>query len=135
MDMQFIGMIFKTILGLALVLLLLYISLKLGGDKLQRFQNGKYIKVLERVPLSKDNFIFIVKIGESAYVMTSTAHNVEKLKELSYEEIEEIEKLKIQSIPQYDNLKSFLNKEQLSKVYDKLKLNKLKKEDKYEEKK
>ena len=32
MDMEFIGMIFKTIFTLALVLLLLYLSLKLGGE-------------------------------------------------------------------------------------------------------
>ncbi len=60
MDMEFIGIIFKTIFALALVLLLLYLSLKLGGEKLQKFQNGKYIKVLERVPLSKENFVCVV---------------------------------------------------------------------------
>ncbi|AJD29986.1 flagellar biosynthetic protein FliO [Clostridium sporogenes] len=132
MDMEFIGMIFKTIFTLALVLLLLYLSLKLGGEKLQ---NGKYIKVLERVPLSKENFVCVVKIGEKAYIMTSTPHSIEKITELSKDDTEKIENLKIQSIPQYSGLKEFLEKKELNKIYDKLKLNKLKKEDKYEEKK
>ncbi len=114
------------------MLLLLYLSLKLGGEKLQ---NGKYIKVLERVPLSKENFVCVVKIGEKAYIMTSTPHSIEKITELSKDDTEKIENLKIQSIPQYSGLKEFLEKKELNKIYDKLKLNKLKKEDKYEEKK
>ncbi|NFD29403.1 flagellar biosynthetic protein FliO [Clostridium botulinum] len=135
MDMGFVGIIFKTIFALALVLLLLYLSLKLGGEKLQKFQNGKYIKVLERVPLSKENFVCVVKIGEKAYIMTSTPHSIEKVTELSKDDTEKIENLKIQSMPQYNDLKKFLEKKELNKIYDKLKLNKLKKEDKYEEKK
>ncbi|MDU7253028.1 MAG: flagellar biosynthetic protein FliO, partial [Clostridium sp.] len=51
------------------------------------------------------------------------------------DDTEKIENLKIQSIPQYSGLKEFLEKKELNKIYDKLKLNKLKKEDKYEEKK
>ncbi|NFN87045.1 flagellar biosynthetic protein FliO [Clostridium sp. FAM 1755] len=135
MDIEFIGMIFKAIFALALVLLLLYLSLKLGGEKLQKFQNGKYIKVLERVPLSKENFVCVVKIGEKAYIMTSTPHSIEKITELSEEETKKIEDLKIQSMPQYKGLNKFLEKRELNKIYDKLKLNKLKKEDKYEKKK
>jgi len=135
MDIEFIGMIFKAIFALALVLLLLYLSLKLGGEKLQKFQNGKYIKVLERVPLSKENFVCVVKIGEKAYIMTSTPHSIEKITELSEAETKKIEDLKIQSMPQYKGLNKFLEKRELNKIYDKLKLNKLKKEDKYEKKK
>lgn len=135
MNIEFIVMIFKAIFALALVLLLLYLSLKLGGGKLQNFQNGRYIKVLERVPLSKENFVCVVKIGEKAYIMTSTPHSVEKIIELSKEETEKIESLKAQSIPQYNTLKEFLGKKELNKIYDKLKLNKLKKEDKYEKEK
>ncbi|MDS1002851.1 flagellar biosynthetic protein FliO [Clostridium sporogenes] len=135
MDIEFIGMIFKAIFALALVLLLLYLSLKLGGEKLQKFQNGKYIKVLERVPLSKENFVCVVKIGEKAYIMTSTPHSIEKITELSEEETKKIEDLKIQSMPQYKGLNKFLEKRELNKIYDKLKLNKLKKEDRYEKKK
>ncbi|MGO5065070.1 flagellar biosynthetic protein FliO [Clostridium sp. LCP25S3_F8] len=135
MDIEFIGMIFKAIFALALVLLLLYLSLKLGGEKLQKFQNGKYIKVLERVPLSKENFVCVVKIGEKAYIMTSTPHSIEKITELSEAETKKIEDLKIQSMPQYNGLNKFLENRELNKIYDKLKLNKLKKEDKYEKKK
>ncbi len=67
--------------------------------------------------------------------MTSTPHSIEKVTELSKDDTEKIENLKIQSMPQYNDLKKFLEKKELNKIYDKLKLNKLKKEDKYEEKK
>jgi len=77
----------------------------------------------------------VVKIGEKAYIMTSTPHSIEKITELSEAETKKIEDLKIQSMPQYKGLNKFLEKRELNKIYDKLKLNKLKKEDKYEKKK
>lgn len=49
------------------------------------------MKVIERVQVTKDNSILIVKIGEKGYIMTSTAGHMEKLSELSKEEIDNIE--------------------------------------------
>ncbi len=56
MDMEFIGMIFKTIFALALVLLLLYLSLKLGGEKLQKFQKWKIYKSFRKGSIIKGKF-------------------------------------------------------------------------------
>ncbi|NEZ45901.1 flagellar biosynthetic protein FliO [Clostridium niameyense] len=135
MDWQVLEMFLKIIVVLPSIVLILYISLKYGGGKLQQIQNGKYIKVIERVPITKENFILIVMLGEKGYIMSSTPNNMEILKELSEEEIKNIQKLKLESMTNYVDIKKICKNNNLSTLYDKLKLNKLKKEDKNEEKK
>jgi len=49
------------------------------------------MRVIERVQVTKENTILIVKIGQKGYVMTSSAGHMEKLSELSEEEINIIE--------------------------------------------
>ena len=53
--------------------------------------NNKYMRVIERVQVTKENTILIVKIGQKGYVMTSSAGHMEKLSEPSEEEINIIE--------------------------------------------
>lgn len=108
MDSEFWLMLLKIILALPFILILIYLSLKYGGSKLQHIQNGKYIKILERVALSKENSLLVVRIGEKGYVISSTNNNIQILSEVSSEEISKIEETKI--IPQYSSLKEFYEK-------------------------
>lgn len=94
MDWQLAFMIFKIIICLPFILLLIYLSAKIGGGKLQNMQNGKYIKILERVSISKDNSLMISKIGEKGYVMSSSQGKVEILLEINEEELTRIESSK-----------------------------------------
>lgn len=135
MDLQILEMFLKIIVVLPFIILILYMSLKYGGGKLQQIQNGKYVKVIERVPITKENFILIVMLGEKGYVISSTPNNMEILKELSEEEIKNIQKLKSESMANCVDIKKICKNNKLSTLYDKLKLNKLKEEDKNEEKK
>ena len=64
------------------------------GTKLNEINNNKYVKVIERVQVTKENTILIVKIGKKGFVMTSTAGQMERLAELSEEEINDIEEEK-----------------------------------------
>lgn len=107
-DYNFWIMILKIVIFLPFILLLFYLSIKFGNNKLQNIQNGRYIKILEKVPISKENSIIIVKIGEKGYVLTSCTGKVETLLELSYEEIKKIETSN--KIPQYANFKEFYQK-------------------------
>lgn len=91
MDFGFLGMIVQLILALGVTLGLIFLSFKLANSKFNVINNNKYIKVIERVQVTKDNSILIVKIGEKGYIMTSTAGHMEKLSELSKEEIDNIE--------------------------------------------
>jgi flagellar protein FliO/FliZ len=93
---------------LPFILLLFYLSVKYGGSKLQGIQNGRFIKVLERVPLSKENSLIVVKIGEKGYVLTSSTGKIDTLLELNSEEIQSLEDCR--EVPQYASLKEYYQK-------------------------
>lgn len=107
-DYNFWIMILKLIIFLPFILLLFYLSIKFGSSKLQNIQNGRYIKILERVSLSKDNSLIVVKIGEKGYVVASTAGKIDTLLEIGEEELQKLEKTK--QIPEYKSLKEFYQK-------------------------
>ncbi|MCM8710980.1 flagellar biosynthetic protein FliO [Clostridium sp. SYSU_GA19001] len=107
-NLDFVLMLLKIIVFLPFILFLIYLSLKFGGSKLQSIQNGRYIKILERVSLSKENSLLVVKIGDKGYVLTSVAGKVDTLLELKEAEIKKIEESK--QIQEYANLKEFYQK-------------------------
>ena len=112
-DGEFWMLIFKIIVFLPLILVLLYLSLKYGGNKLQKLQNGKYMKIIDRIALSKDNSIVVVKIGEKAYAISSSSRKIEILFELPKDEITIIENSK--DIPQYEDMKELFKKHIMKK--------------------
>jgi flagellar protein FliO/FliZ len=131
MDLQFLWMLFKIIIFLPFILLLIYISIKYGGNKLQNMQNGRYIKILERAAISKENSLLVVKIGEKGYVMSSANGKLEIVSELDEKEILKVEASR--TIPEYESLKDFYEKSgfknfcektNLTSVYEKLKIKK-----------
>lgn len=131
MNFELLGMVIKLILALGVTLGLMFLSFKLMGTKLNTINNNKYVKVIERVQVSKENFILIVKIGKKGYVITSTAGHMEKLSELSEEEINIIEedkkKVDVEMTESYTKL--MLN---LKKSFSKIVKNIKSKEEKHE---
>jgi flagellar protein FliO/FliZ len=103
MDTDLWVMLFKILVTLPFILGLIYISLKYGGTKLQQMQNGRFIKVLEKVQLSKENSIMVIKMGEKVYAISSTSSKIEILKELQQDEIIKLEETK--TVPQYNSLR------------------------------
>lgn len=103
MGTEILFMLFKIIIFLPFILFIIYLSLKYGGTKLQSIQDGRYIKIIERVPLSKENQLMIVKIGMKAYVITSVNSKIEILFEVDEEELNKI--YASRRIPQYKNLR------------------------------
>ena len=136
MDLQFGSEILRTIIALIFVLLLIYVSMKYSGSKLQDIQKGKYIKILERASISKENSLLVVKIGQKGYVIASSSGKIEIISELSKEELIEVEASK--ALPQYKDLKDFYKKTGLNKLQEKIPLKnlceklKFKKEDRNE---
>lgn len=92
--MEFIGMFIQLIIALGITLGLMFLSFKVLGTRVNKINDNKYIKVIERVQVTKESNILLVKVGKKGYVMTSTTGNMEKLSELSEEEIIEIEEEK-----------------------------------------
>lgn len=120
MDLQIWGMILKIIVFLPFILLLIYISIKYGGNKLQDMQNGRYIKIVERASISKENSLLVVKIGEKGYVMSSASGKIEVVSELDEKEILKVEASR--AIPEYDSLKDFYEKSGFKNFCDKTNL-------------
>jgi flagellar protein FliO/FliZ len=104
--MEFITFVFKLFAALAIILPLIYIVLKFGGTNLQRLQNGKYIKIYEKVALSKENQILVMKLGEKGYVLSSSNGRIDILKDIDEEEMNRIEES--HKIHEYTNYKDLL---------------------------
>lgn len=101
-------MFFKVVVFLPFIIFLIYLFFKYGGAKLQEIQSGKHMRILDRLPLTKDNCLLVVKIGERGYVISSAQGRVEILMKLSDLELSEIEK--DNKIQQYGNFKEVVSK-------------------------
>ena len=93
--MDFAFLFLKLIFALAIVLGLMYLTFKLSGEKLNRVNNGKYIKILERSQIARESYIAVVKVGEKGYVLSISNNKVEKLDELTHEDVLLIEENKL----------------------------------------
>ncbi|MCF0148165.1 MAG: FliO/MopB family protein [Clostridium sp.] len=93
MDLVFLFL--KLIFALAVVLGLMYLTFKLSGDKLSKINSNKHIKVLERSQISREASIAVVKVGDKGYILSISNNKIEKLDELSKEDILIIEEDKI----------------------------------------
>ena len=92
--MEFLLELIRLLIALGVTLSLIFLSYRLAGKKVNEINNNRYVKVVERVQLTKDNYILIVRIGKKGYVITCTNNNMNKLEELSEEEINNIERRK-----------------------------------------
>ena len=100
-----LGLMFlKLVISLGVVLLLMFLTFKFANNGVKKVSNDKYIKVIDRTQIGKDISLLIVKIGEEGWIMSTSNGKTEKLKELTKEEILEIEKKKKQK---EEDLKEF----------------------------
>jgi flagellar protein FliO/FliZ len=119
MDGQFWITLLKILIFFPFIIALILIFGKLG-TKFNLGTSNKYMKVLERLPLSKDNSLAIVKVGDKGYLMSSSTGKIEILKELDSVELETIKDITEINLEQLNktmksiNLKS-LNLSSLSK--------------------
>ena len=86
--------IIRLIGALLVVIVLIFLSLRFGGDKAEKIGQNKYIKIMERTNLSKNSTINLVKIGSRTYVIQTSLESSKILLEVPKEEIEEFEKNK-----------------------------------------
>lgn len=108
MQMELAILMIKLLFALVVVFGLMFLLVKLSNNKLNKINHGKYIKVLERTNLSKDNSIILLKVGKKGYIIGSSSKGIEKLEEISEEEIalidENKEKQKEEINQQYEEI-------------------------------
>lgn len=89
--MEIFELMLKLMIALPILLGMIVLSLKLSEKRINNFQDKKYIKVIERTQISKDMSILVVKIGKRGAVLSASKDKVDKLQEITQEEILEIE--------------------------------------------
>ena len=62
--MDFTLMIFKLIISMIVIFALMIILFKYANKGINKNLNKKYVKVIERVQISKDGYILVVKVGK-----------------------------------------------------------------------
>lgn len=101
--MDFTLMIFKLIVSMIIIFALMIILLKYANKGINGNLNKKYVKVIERVQISKDGYILVVKVGKKGMVLSTSTGHTEKLQELTEEELAEIEEAKQQALKDMNN--------------------------------
>ena len=105
--LEFLKICGKLILSLTTVLLLIFLVFKVLGNKVNDINNKKYMKIIDRLQITKDNSIVIVQIGKKGYIMSSSTKGMEKIEELEKEQLQVIEEMKKQSL---NEMQSVYNK-------------------------
>jgi flagellar protein FliO/FliZ len=80
-------MLFNVIITFAVIVILIYVTLRLGNSKIKSLQNGRFMKILDRVQLSKESSMVVMKIGNDGYIVSVSSSKVEIIKKLTEEEL------------------------------------------------
>ena len=81
----------KLFVGLPLVILLAYISLKLSNKYLRKLGDGRFLQVKETVQIFNRAAVSVVKVGSEYHVMSVTDSQVQTIKVLNETEAREFE--------------------------------------------
>lgn len=113
MNGQFFKSFIQLIIFLPLIIILIYLLGRLAS-KFNVTSPSRCMKVIEKLPLSKEASILIVEIGKKTYLVSATSNNIELLREIDKSEIEECKLQYNEDLKKYANIfniKGFKNKD------------------------
>ena len=96
MNNTFLEFIINLIVLVPVVVLLIFISLRLSKKSLIKIGSGSYVKVLEKINLSKDICLYVIKSGNTGCIIVTSNNNTQVIKKLNEDEINEIIEMKNQ---------------------------------------
>ena len=114
MNNTFLEFIINLIVLVPVVVLLIFISLRLSKKSLIKIGSGSYVKVLEKINLSKDICLYVIKSGNTGCIIVTSNNNKQLIKKLNEDEINEIIEMK----NQHNDL-NYLNNLDFSKILNK----------------
>lgn len=88
--METLEMVFRFIVVLPIVLILLIITLRYLNKKSLSLTKSNYLNVIEKVQVTKECTLAIIKTGDTAAILAITSGGVESIKELSEDELKVI---------------------------------------------
>ena len=87
-----VGIVLGTLLGIAVILYLAYISTKLLGRKISvRSSSGRKLKILDSVSVGQGKSLIIVKAGEKTFLVGAASESINLISELDSSEYAEDE--------------------------------------------
>lgn len=92
--MDYIIFIIKLFTFSVALLFLLIVVLRKMKKNMDKLSQGKYIKIIEKQHLSKTESVYVLKLGEEGSVILSSGNSIKKIKDLTKEDMENIEKQK-----------------------------------------
>lgn len=102
--MEFIEYILNLVLVVPIVILLFFITMKLGKTSFSKMGMYNHVSVLEKVNLSKDSSVLVLKMGEEGCVGILTPSGFQVVQKLDSERIKEVEDKKNQFFSQQQAL-------------------------------
>lgn len=105
--MDYVILIFRLIFALIFIFGLIIVFYKYSNKGINKINEKKYIKVIERIQISRDSSIIIIQIGEEGQVLLSSIGHTKVLKELTKEQLEKIQNDKKES---YEEMTEAFNK-------------------------
>jgi flagellar protein FliO/FliZ len=88
--MESVDLIFRFIVVLPIVIVLLILTLRFLNSKSISLAKANYLNIIEKIQLTKECTLAIIKTGEVASVIAITSGGIETLRELSKEELQVI---------------------------------------------
>lgn len=87
--MNLIWEIVKLLVVLGMILMAIVYVIKFGLARIQPefYQQKGALKIVERMPLSQKNGLFLVRVGDRNYLLGVSAENINLLTEVNSEEI------------------------------------------------
>lgn len=90
MDKTLIEYLINIIVVVPVVVIFIVISLRLSKSSVDKLNSGSYVKIIEKLNLSKESSIYVIKMGDTGCVAIVSSGNTEIIKELDEEELKEI---------------------------------------------
>lgn len=86
--------IVNLIFVIPIVLLLFFVAVKLGKTSFVKMGSYNYVSILEKINVSKDSSIIVIKMGDEGYVGQSSPSGFTLIKELTCDEMSDVENRK-----------------------------------------
>ena len=90
MDKTLIEYIINIIVIVPIIVCLIVISLKLSRKSIEDLHIGAYAQVIEKFSMTKETALYVIRTGETGYVLVSSSNHTEIIKQLSEDEIREV---------------------------------------------
>ena len=86
--------IFTSLMAVFLILGVFYLVARKIGGKTYGNRQSKYLKIIDRLPVSRDKSIEVIEVGDKAIIVGVTANGINHLCTLDLNQLKELDEVK-----------------------------------------